>query len=146
MTDVAQSATAIPAIERTLELPAPPERVWTAITDPVELGKWFPDRAELDLRPGGDGMFTWTEHGSAAVRVEAIDAPRYFAWRWANDSDASIDAASEVTLVEWWLAPGADGGTTLKVRESGFTRESHRTGNEEGWTSEHAELVTFLGG
>ncbi|MCV0403196.1 MAG: SRPBCC domain-containing protein [Chloroflexi bacterium] len=36
------TTTELPAIERTLELDASPERVWRAISDPDELARWFP--------------------------------------------------------------------------------------------------------
>jgi len=145
MTDTTPAAGAtLPAIERTLELSASPERVWRAITDPAELSRWFPDRAELEVAVGGDGTFFWEEHGSFAVRIEAIEEPSYFAWRWANQADTALDAAAEVTLVEWRVTPASGGGTVLTVRESGFTRPGHRSGNDEGWTSELAELVDLL--
>ena len=132
---------AIPAIERTLELTASPDRVWRAITDQAELSRWFPDEAVLDLRVGGSGRFTWKDFGSSRVRVEAIDEPSYFAWRWADIRD---DAHETWTLVEWRLQPGKAGGTTLTVRESGFTRPEKRAENEGGWTAELAELVELL--
>ncbi|MGQ0607145.1 MAG: SRPBCC domain-containing protein [Chloroflexota bacterium] len=53
--------------------------------------------------------------------------------------------AESATLVEWWVERGADGGTTLRLRESGFRRETHRSENEQGWTQELAELVELLG-
>jgi uncharacterized protein YndB with AHSA1/START domain len=141
MTD---SVTTLASIERKLELAASPDRVWRAITDPDELSQWFPDRAEIELREGADGKFHWDTHGSFAVRVEAIERPRYFAWRWANDANKDLEDAEEVTLVEWLVEPLSSGGTLLTVRESGFTSDRHRNGNDTGWTSELAELVDFL--
>ncbi len=44
-------------IERELTLPAPPEAVWEALTDPDWLREWLADEAELQLRPGGDARF-----------------------------------------------------------------------------------------
>lgn len=136
-----ETTTELAAIERTIELNASPERVWRAISDPAELGRWFPQRAELDLRPGGDGSFQFDGYGDYPVRVEAVEAPRYLAWRWAREA-----GGQPVTLVEWWVEDRADGGTTLRVRESGFTDPQHRTGNEEGWTEELAELVVLVDG
>lgn len=133
------------AIERTLELAAPRARVWRAISDPVELARWFPDRAAWELTAGAAGTFVWDEYGSYAVRIEAVEEPRYLAWRWADQADVSLEAASEPTLVEWWLDERPDGGTTLRVRESGFTTRQHRDGNDRGWTAELAELVELLG-
>jgi uncharacterized protein YndB with AHSA1/START domain len=138
-------ATAVlPAIERSLELSAPPERVWRAISEPEELARWFPQRAEWDLRPGGEGSFFWEGHGSFPVRVEAVDPPRYLAWRWGREAEEDPGTAESATLVEWWLDARRDGGTTLRLRESGFRFDTHRTGNEEGWTEELGELVEML--
>ena len=136
------------AIERTLELKQSPEQVWRAITDPSELQQWFPDSAEIDLRAGGEGWFTWTE-GRFRIRVETVDPPRYLAWRWGwepveggPENEAKQDGDSQ--LVEWTLTPRADGGTTLFLRESGFRRAEQRAENDQGWTSELAELVAYL--
>ena len=39
-------ATHTNAIEKTLELEASVPKVWAALTDPSQLGAWFPDRVE----------------------------------------------------------------------------------------------------
>lgn len=135
MTD---AAAAPAAIERTLELDASRARVWKAITDPAELERWFPTRASWELRPGGSGAFFWEGHGEFPIEVVRVDEPRHLAWRWGMESD-------EVTLVEWWLDERPDGGTTLRLRESGFTTHKHRDGNDEGWSEELAELEQLLG-
>jgi uncharacterized protein YndB with AHSA1/START domain len=44
-------------VRRAMEIRAPRERVWTAIT-PAELLRWFPTRhANVDPRPGGTAPF-----------------------------------------------------------------------------------------
>jgi uncharacterized protein YndB with AHSA1/START domain len=142
---VTETTATLPAIERTLELPAPVERVWRAITDPVELARWFPQRATWDLRPGGTGTFTWEGDGDFPILIEAVDPPRHLAWRWGREAGSDPATDSSATLVEWWLERRADGGTTLRLRESGFQVPEHRAGNEEGWTEELAELAGLLG-
>ncbi len=131
------------SIERTLELNASPERVWRALTEPEELAAWFGDSAELELRPGGGGGFGWETHGRFAVRVEVVEPPRRLAWRWARTPDRPLEDGPS-TLVEWELVPREDGGTTLKLRESGFVSDEHREENVQGWTSELAELEALL--
>jgi uncharacterized protein YndB with AHSA1/START domain len=130
-------------IERTLELRAGQARVWEALTDAKELRSWFPENAELDLRLGGEGWFTWAKHGHYHVRVEEFDPPRRFVWRWARSPETRI-GDGESTLVEWTLTERAGGGTTLFLRESGFTDPSHLRGNDHGWTEELAKLTTFV--
>lgn len=131
------------SIEKTLELDAPPERVWRALTEPAELAAWFGDTAELELRPGGGGWFGWDSHGRFAVRVETVDPPHRLAWRWCNKPDSPIDEGPS-TLVEWRLTARPGGGTRLELRESGFETPRHWQENTQGWTSELTELVTHL--
>jgi uncharacterized protein YndB with AHSA1/START domain len=131
-------------VEKSLELRAAPERVWDALTDPAELSRWFPDRTDLEPRAGATGWFDWTEHGRYAVRVEEIDPPKRLVWTWARMPGIAIDEAQRTT-VEWTLDPRPDGGTTLRVRESGFVSAEQRAGNDEGWDKELAELLALLG-
>ena len=143
MTD---TTTDLAAIERTIQLQASPERVWRAISDPVELGRWFPQRAAWELHAGADGSFHFDGHGDFPIRVEAVRAPRYLAWRWPREAGGDPVGGRDSTLVEWWVEPGEQGGTTLRVRESGFADPRHRAGNDEGWTEELAELVALVDG
>jgi len=130
-------------IERTLELDQPVADVWRALTDPTELSGWFGDNTELNPQVGGDGWFEWDKHGRYAMRVEAFEPPRRFAWRWVHQPATPVDQAPS-TLVEWTLTPRADGGTTLHLRESGFLTEKHHQQNTQGWEEELAELVAHL--
>jgi uncharacterized protein YndB with AHSA1/START domain len=130
-------------IERKLELSASVERVWRALTDAGELSKWFGDETRLVLEPGAEGAMIWNEHGSYAVRVEVVEAPVRFVWRWVHEPDVPFDAAPS-TRVEWTLERRDDGGTTLRLRESGFRTDSHFRQNTEGWREELAELVAVL--
>lgn len=140
----AKTTETIPAIERTLELRAAPERVWRALTEAGEIARWFGDTAEIEAREGAEGWFGWEKHGRFAVRVERCEPPRRFAWRWARKKDTPLDE-SPSTLVEWELQARGDGGTTLKLRESGFERPEDREDNVGGWKSELGDLLELLG-
>ena len=133
------------AIERTVELPQPVERVWRAISDPAEIRRWFPNEsATLDVRAGGTGELVWVIEGKefrTEVHVHEVDEPRRFVWSWGHES-SNVD--DPVTTVEFTLTATDVGGTTLRVRESGFLTEKHRAGNHEGWGEELAELVAYL--
>jgi uncharacterized protein YndB with AHSA1/START domain len=140
------TTTPLDAIERTIKLAHPIDRVWRAVSDPTELARWFPNEsATLDVRPGGTGVFVWIIEGKefrTEVHVHEVDEPRRFVWSWGHEP---TNTDEPVTTVEFELAPTDDGGTTLVVRESGFLAEKHRTGNHEGWGEELAELVAYLG-
>jgi uncharacterized protein YndB with AHSA1/START domain len=41
------------AVQRSVVLPAPVEKVWAALTDPAQLSAWLGGEVELDPFPGG---------------------------------------------------------------------------------------------
>jgi uncharacterized protein YndB with AHSA1/START domain len=134
-------------IERDLFLAQPVDRVWAALTEPAELTRWFPDAAQLDVRPGGDGVFTFDVEGGTVdvkVRVEAVEPKRRFAFWWGNGPELGTGSA---TLVEFTLEP-ADGGTKVHLLESGFAAmpdsEESRKGNIEGWGTKLGQLEALL--
>ena len=132
-----------PAIERTLDLRATPDRIWRAITDPAELSGWFGRRCALDVRPGGCGWFEWDGDGRFEAIVEAVAPGRFLAWRWAREAGTPVEAGPS-TLVEITLEPRANGGTRLRLRESGFERPADRVANSGGWHEELADLAEFV--
>jgi uncharacterized protein YndB with AHSA1/START domain len=134
--------TTIPAIEREVEFHASPERVWRAITVDEELSAWFGHRTQLDLRPGGLGWFEWDGHGRFPVRIDVVEPPTRLVWSWGDVGDERLEGPS--TEVEWRLEPLPNGGTRLRLRESGFATDGARWANSEGWLSELAELAGFV--
>jgi len=130
-------------IERTLQLTAPIDVVWRAISEPEELSRWFGDEAELTLEEGSEGAMIWDRHGSFAVKVEEVIPPTRLVWSWVHEPGVPFDDAPS-TRVEWTLTVREDGGTTLRLRESGFRTDRHFDQNEEGWTEELAELVALV--
>jgi uncharacterized protein YndB with AHSA1/START domain len=135
-------------IERTLQLTHPPERVWAALTTADGLGTWFGNRAEVDLRVGGQAKLAWDSGDSAVLTIERVDPPHVFAYTWPLSGLPEADPRR--TYVEFTLEPSPT-GTTLTVVETGFAQladaaEHHvaHDGNIEGWTSELGELVAYL--
>lgn len=140
-------------IERETTIEAPVERVWELLTEADHVGRWFGDAgAEIDLRPGGAMVMRWAEHGAARARIEAVEPPRRFSYRWAPFKDPAGEEPVEgnSTLVEFMLSPDGD-ATCLRVVESGFAalatadeqRAANHAGNTEGWTAELAELADY---
>ena len=128
------------SIVREIAVAAPVERVWEVLTRAEYVGRWFgADTAEIDLRPGGSFVMKWAEHGTGYARVERVDEPSLFSFRWAIEP-GNEPAPGEETLVEFTLTPEGD-GTRLTVVESGFTKldrpaekqEWHRERNVDGW-------------
>ncbi len=136
-------------IERTLELAHPPARVWAALTTAEGLGTWFGNRAEVDLRVGGQARLTWNSGDTATLTIERVDPPHVFAYTWPIHGLPDTDPRR--TYVEFTLRPN-DSGTTLTVVETGFGQladTEHKAafgGNTDGWTNELGELVAYLNG
>lgn len=60
--------------ERSVEIAAPPERVWAALTDVSAFPSWRPDVARVERLPDA----TWREHGkhgAITYRVTAAEPP-----------------------------------------------------------------------
>ena len=128
------------SIVREIQVAASPERVWEVLTTPEYLPRWFTaDKAEIDLRPGGSLVLVWAEHGTGYARVERVEKPTLFSFRWALEPEVEPSSGEE-TLVEFTLTEKGD-GTLLRVVESGFStlnrpaekQEWHRERNVDGW-------------
>ena len=136
-------------IERTLQLPHPPERVWAALTTPEGLGTWFGNRAEVDLRVGGEVRLAWDSGDSATLTIDRLEPPRVFAYTWRIYGLPEDDPRR--THVEFTVEPTST-GSTLTMVETGFAQllDSDHTvafkGNTSGWTNELGELVAYLDG
>src|SRR6185437_14971450 len=102
-------------------------RVWRALTDASEFGTWF--RVKLDAafavgrRVTGHVTYPGYEHLTFEVTVERMDPEYYFSFRWHPYAiDPSIDYAAEPTTLVEFRVEAMEGGTLLKVTESGFER------------------------
>jgi uncharacterized protein YndB with AHSA1/START domain len=136
-------------IEREILIDAPQERVWTVLTQPEHVAKWFGDSAEMDLQPGGKMSFGWSEHGSHHALVERYEPPGFFSYRWARPAGEPVTQGNS-TLVEFTLIP-AGSSTRLLVVESGFAsldaseaeRDTAVEENTTGWRAELDELRDY---
>jgi uncharacterized protein YndB with AHSA1/START domain len=134
-------------IERTVEVPHPPDKVWAALTTAKGLAAWFGQEATIDLRPGGSAHMSWSNGSSVAMRVERVEEPTVFGFTWQIYGLPADDPRR--TYVEFTLEP-VPAGTRLTVVESGFAQlpeDTHRKAYESntgGWASELSELVSYL--
>ena len=101
-------------IRREIELEAPIDEVWAAVTRPERLSAWFGAQAlEAVLRPGG--RITFERQGEIwRGLVELVEPPRRFAFRWLPGPGGALE---QRTRVEFRLEP-IEGGTRLTVREA----------------------------
>jgi len=155
-------------IEKQVVLRAPLERVWRAISDAEEFGRWFGVRFDGPFVAGGSvtaAISPTTVDTEAAKRQEphagvtstwqivAVEPPRRFAYRWhpfAVDPEVDYDR-EPTTLVEFTLAQRPD-GVLLTITESGFEAipEARRgpsfEANGEGWTIQTTLVRKYIEG
>jgi uncharacterized protein YndB with AHSA1/START domain len=149
-------------IEKEVLLRAPLERVWRAISDADEFGRWFGVRFDGPFVAGASvaGVITRTTVGDEVAQAQepyagkadtwqivAVEPQRRLAFRWHPYAvESGIDYSQEpTTLVEFTLTETTD-GVLLRIVESGFDaipaerRASALEHNSEGWAKQ-TELV-----
>jgi uncharacterized protein YndB with AHSA1/START domain len=134
------------AIVSEIQIAAPPERVFQALTDASELKQWFTDPScpvhvwQMEPRLGGRYRYQ-TEKGTIVVNnvsefechgeILEFDPPRLLVYSWVANWH---DDKNRRTVVRWELTPKA-GGTLVKVTHSGLAEETiARKDYAGGWT------------
>ena len=87
------------AFER--RLAAPPEEVWSALTERDRLARWLTD-VTIEPRPGGEVVIDFGDEGQNRGAVLAWEPPRVleYSWIWPGVHDS---------VVRFDLAPDGDG-------------------------------------
>lgn len=148
------------SIIRSVDIAAPVEKVWDALTDYKKFGTWFRVALDQPFVVGGASTGHMTYPGYEdfrwEARVVAIEPMTRFAYEWpATGGDkALMDSGAPVpewTLCEFLLEPIAT-GTRLTVTESGFDkvpeprRSSVMRSNEGGWTQQVKNISDYVTG
>jgi len=138
-------------IDKTIEIAAPPERVWRALTTTAEFSAWFQVSIEGEIAAGREVWMTSThaEHQGQRFRVKFVELipPRVVAWEWhPGEVDPEVDYSREPrTTVRFTLEPSPR-GTKVTLAETGFDaislarRAKVYKDNAQGW----GEVVVWL--
>lgn len=92
-----------------MTLPATREEVWAALTEADRLAERFANEADLELVPGGKGVFRWADGSERRAVVEEVEAERRFVFLRGDE-----EARTRVTIV---LDDDAE-GTRVTVTET----------------------------
>ena len=138
-------------IDRAIEIRAPLERVWRALTDARELSTWFQVKIEGAITAGGE---VWMESVHPQhlgmrwpVRIVELTRPTRVVWQWhpGEKNPATDDPQEAQTTVTFTLEPTPE-GTRVSVSETGFEnislarRAKAYADNSQGWT----EVLVWL--
>jgi uncharacterized protein YndB with AHSA1/START domain len=132
------------AVISEIEIAAPPERIFRALTDHEQAGQWGTNAAyelviwEMDARLGGKWRsFSRQRSGADAGRefdhtgeILEIDPPRVLAYSWFANWH---EDPSHRTVVRWELTPTRT-GTHVKVTHNGLAQlPAACQGYSQGW-------------
>ena len=132
-------------IEREVLLKAPRSRVWRALANAEEFGDWFGVALKGKVFAAGthvQGNITYPgyEHIVFDVQIEQMERERLLSFRWhPYPAEPSVDYSKEPTTLVVFELKDVEGGTLLRVAETGFENipaarrlEAFRM-NSEGW-------------
>lgn len=149
-------------IEKQILLRAPRERVWSAVADSKQFGRWFGVALDGPFIAGAcvTGRIVPTEMDAEVARaqkpyegmacdfhVERIEPPGLFSFRWRPGADPHAEDPMTLVVFELKDAPG---GTLLTITESGFDRiplarrAKAFADNEGGWEMQTQLIAKFL--
>lgn len=129
-------------IEREIEIDAPIEVVWAAVSDPEQMKLWFAE-LDIDVTPGAEGTITFDPRrggpGSATfnIRVERVAPPFYLSFRWVYP-DGVVPGPTNAPLVEFTLFEEGEERTRVKLVESGIDALDSDEAEKQRYLDSHA--------
>ena len=142
-------------IEKRILLRAPRARVWRALADSAEFGKWFQVAFSAPFRAGatlkGQLTIPGYQHLVMEITIEELVPERRFSYRWHPHAvEPGADYSGEPTTLVTFTLEEASGGTLLTIVEAGFDRlpvarraEALR-GNDGGWSMQVKAIQAYL--
>jgi uncharacterized protein YndB with AHSA1/START domain len=128
-----------------VDIDAPAERVWAALTGAEALTKWLSPAARMALQAGGFFNGSLDRVRSFSARVDVFDPPRRI--RLVHLKPQELPAL-EAVIVDDILVERRDEGTILRVLGSGFPREPEfgdfYMRRQLGWRRALARLKVYL--
>ncbi|MCI0416288.1 SRPBCC domain-containing protein [bacterium] len=141
------------SIERALEIDAPVEKVWKALTDAKELTRWFPLDAKVTPGKGGSIFYSWGPpyEGNNEIEIWEPNQRLKMADRWSehSHSDKIQETAGGPAQVAMDFKLESRGGKTiLRLVHSGFGTgedwEDEFDATSRGWTFELNNLKQYV--
>ncbi|MCC3375964.1 SRPBCC domain-containing protein [Cohnella sp. REN36] len=141
---MSQSAT-LPDIRQTLELNAPIQKVWTAVSTAEGIGAWFMPVIGFEPAVGREFELNAGPFGMSPCKVTELDPPNRLAFHWGKDWTLTFELRElEGDRTEFTLIHG--GWSEDALTEFG---ESHRIVRERmagGWAGIGTKLRAFIEG
>jgi uncharacterized protein YndB with AHSA1/START domain len=139
----ARTPTGTRTVRDEIEIAAPVEAVWRALTDAEELVHWFPLEARVTPGAGGEIWLRWEELATWDQRIQLWEPNKHLRTTYVKE----IGQVPVEIAIDFHLEARA-GGTVLRVVHSGFGAEaswdSEYHGVRLGWRYELNSLRLYL--
>jgi uncharacterized protein YndB with AHSA1/START domain len=106
----------VPSVEQTFYIAVPPKRVFAALTQPKQLTRWFVEKAEIQLREGGEFRLSWGRGAEMKGKVKAYTAPSKLVVAWHD----KMQGGKAFDTVARFRIRKKGRGTSLTVTHEGF--------------------------
>lgn len=130
------------AAEGAIEIDAPVEAVWKALTDARELERWFPLDARVEPGEGGAIWMSWRNEYEGESRILKWDPPRHLRTTW------EMHEGDQPPQVTDYRLEARGGKTIVRVVTSGFPMDAAWDdwvqGTIDGWAFELRSLKEYL--
>jgi uncharacterized protein YndB with AHSA1/START domain len=128
------------SIEKETFIHASPERVFQALTEKADLERWFVQKADIDLRPGGAIRLEWAPEAVENGTILTVEPHHQLSYNWV-----ALEPTPTTLIFE--LTP-ENGGTRLQLHHTGIGEgeiwDSYYTTLNSGWNTHFKNLTALL--
>ena len=129
------------SIDMTVEIEAPGEAVWEAISNAEGLMRWFPPHAEVEPGVGGSVTISWGEGAEGTAPITVWEEGKRL--QWVEGPPGAVQPA-----VDFVIESTAGGKTVLRLVHSGFDAgadwDEYYDAVTAGWTYFLWNLQVYL--
>jgi uncharacterized protein YndB with AHSA1/START domain len=150
--DATRSAAAGPGrepagrLELEVEIDAPREAVWEAISEGEGLARWFPLEAAVEPGVGGSILLSWGPGMAGEAPLTGWEPGRRL--EWTETHPPKQDGAEATRIAVEFLLEGRGGATVLRLVQSGFGPgdewQDYFDGVRNGWAYFLWNLKVYL--
>lgn len=102
-------------VVQTVDIAAPPERVFQLFVDPEQLVRWWPDAVRLEPRLGGRIELEFTGRGEVSGEITRFEPPHALGFTWVRGVASDVTTHVEVTISD-----DGSGGARVELVHSGW--------------------------
>jgi len=135
-------------VEKTIEINAPADAVWKALTEGEEVARWFSLEARVTPGVGGDILWSWGDGMDWPSKIEIWEPNRHLRATYEKPPGVAAGPLPPQRLVMDFYLETRAGKTVLRVVHAGFGAtadwDNEYEGVGRGWAVELQALRFYL--